>query len=205
MRSSFRAKGSRKPTKACWCHSPVPSPRSIAARAGRSRSPSATTRVPRASSSMLRSGVDQDVFSKDQRVRVPGLVGQRASRSGAADGHRVWPRGPRDIEVLREVAGPAPRPPATTHRRSRRALKRPRRKAIRNAMPGHIRDHPGHGHVGGGLRRQRRTQGDGPGPYRSHPGALSGRRRPPRRSASVIRAWGDVETWFDAPQLEVDV
>jgi hypothetical protein len=44
--------------------------------------------------------------------RVVGVVGQRASRSGALDGYRVWARDPADLDV---VAGPAasPRPSST--------------------------------------------------------------------------------------------
>ena len=41
--------------------------------------------------------------------RVTGVVGQRATRSGALDGYRIWVRDPADMVV---VAGAGPRPPA---------------------------------------------------------------------------------------------
>ena len=43
-------------------------------------------------------------------VQVIGIAGQRASRKGAADGYRVWPRDLRDI--VRRSAAPTPAPPA---------------------------------------------------------------------------------------------
>ncbi len=51
--------------------------------------------------------LDKDSVASGQQIRATGIVGQRASSTGAGDGHRLWLRGVADVELLAE-------PPATT-------------------------------------------------------------------------------------------
>ena len=44
-------------------------------------------------------GLDAASVQRGQHLAVTGIVGQRASGSGAADGYRLWPRDGADIEV----------------------------------------------------------------------------------------------------------
>ncbi|MBA2254608.1 MAG: hypothetical protein H0W07_05810 [Chloroflexi bacterium] len=55
-------------------------------------------------------GLDADRYARGQRVKVTGVVGQRASGAGRPDGHRLWPRDPADVVVL---AQPTPSPVPT--------------------------------------------------------------------------------------------
>ena len=55
-------------------------------------------------------GLPRDAVSKGDQVRAVGVVGQRASASGAGDGHRLWIRGPGDLLVQ---TPPEPTPTAT--------------------------------------------------------------------------------------------
>jgi DNA/RNA endonuclease YhcR with UshA esterase domain len=59
------------------------------------------------------SGIDRDRLLVGAEYRVIGVVGQRASRSGASDGYRVWARDPGDLTVLRQPPSPTPRPSRT--------------------------------------------------------------------------------------------
>ncbi|HET7726876.1 MAG TPA: lamin tail domain-containing protein [Candidatus Limnocylindrales bacterium] len=60
------------------------------------------------------SGVDRDAVPVGGRIRLTGIVGQRASRKGALDGYRIWLRDGSDLVVLAAAAsGPAPSAGAT--------------------------------------------------------------------------------------------
>ena len=54
------------------------------------------------------SGLTADSVSVGAEYEVTGIAGQRASRKGAADGYRVWPRDARDL--VRRSAAPTPTP-----------------------------------------------------------------------------------------------
>src|SRR5689334_7294707 len=43
------------------------------------------------------SNISATSIAAGDRIRVTGVVGQRASRKGAPDGYRVWARDPADI------------------------------------------------------------------------------------------------------------
>jgi hypothetical protein len=58
-------------------------------------------------------GLTVSSVAKDDRVRLTGVVGQRASRKDAPDGYRVWLRGPSDLVRLSgptSSGGPSPSP-----------------------------------------------------------------------------------------------
>ncbi len=50
-------------------------------------------------------GIDRSAFTVGTRIRLSGIVGQRATRKGALDGYRVWPRDQRDMVPLSGSAG----------------------------------------------------------------------------------------------------
>ncbi len=56
------------------------------------------------------SGIEPGSVHSGDRVRVVGIVGQRASRRGALDGYRVWLRDPADVRHLAGTTGPSPTP-----------------------------------------------------------------------------------------------
>ena len=62
------------------------------------------------------------------RLRLTGIVGQRASRKGAADGFRIWLRDAADVvrtgPLPRRRRGPAARPPRPARRQARRSRSR---------------------------------------------------------------------------------
>ena len=57
-------------------------------------------------------GIVPDVARTGARLRLTGIVGQRASRKGALDGYRVWLRAPSDLVVVAPAPGPSPTPSA---------------------------------------------------------------------------------------------
>jgi outer membrane biosynthesis protein TonB len=57
------------------------------------------------------SGITTSTLVPGTRLRLTGLVGQRASRKGALDGYRLWLRDPSDLAVI--ATAPAPGPSAT--------------------------------------------------------------------------------------------
>ncbi len=68
------------------------------------------------------SGIPQDVARPGTRLRLVGVVGQRASRRGALDGYRVWIRDAFDVIIV-SVPGPVASPkPAPTSRAGGTAL-----------------------------------------------------------------------------------
>jgi hypothetical protein len=54
--------------------------------------------------------VPADDLEPGARIRAMGIVGQRASRTGGTDGHRIWPRGGSDIVRLPSDPQASPRP-----------------------------------------------------------------------------------------------
>jgi hypothetical protein len=62
-------------------------------------------------------GLTTNAVASGDRLRLTGIAGQRASRKGAADGYRVWLRGPSDVVRLGGASassGPSPSPSAST-------------------------------------------------------------------------------------------
>ncbi|MEO5941121.1 MAG: hypothetical protein ABIZ72_09015, partial [Candidatus Limnocylindrales bacterium] len=60
------------------------------------------------------SGLTASAVAKGDRLRLIGIAGQRASRKGAADGFRVWLRGPADVLRLGGATGSATPPPSAS-------------------------------------------------------------------------------------------
>jgi hypothetical protein len=142
--------------------------------------------------------------TQGSRVRVTGIGGQRESRSGADDGHRLWPRDDADVEVL-EGPGPTstPRPtgrpdPGTTP--TPRAGGGSSVVRIRRARAGEVVTVEGVVTSPAGLidsDRRRVTLEDGSGAILV---------RFPESAAlppvgTRLRITGEVGTWYDAPQL----
>jgi DNA/RNA endonuclease YhcR with UshA esterase domain len=145
--------------------------------------------------------LDPSWVARGQRVRATGIVGQRASTSGAADGYRLWLRNPADLTVLEDV--PSPTPPPGDEPQANPTKKGPRRVPIAEATPGRSVAIVGvvtskAGLVDGEGRRitvQDRT------------GAILVRYPAETRPAAVgrtIRAAGKVGTWYGAIQLEAE-
>ena len=147
-------------------------------------------------------GLDREGLSRGQRIRATGIVGQRASRSGAADGHRLWPRGAADLVVISRGPG-ATTPPGDVPGDVPPPGKPPR-VPIKDANPGRTVTIVGVVTAKAGLldsEGRRVTVQDQSGailvryPAEGTPAAI-GRK---------IRATGDVGTWYDAPQLAAEV
>jgi hypothetical protein len=147
-------------------------------------------------------GIERTEIAKRQRMRFTGIVGQRASRSGADDGHRIWPRGRADIELLAD-GGPGASPPPGDDPGGPPKGKRPPRRDIRKALPGKAATILGVVTSARGLidsEGRRVTVEDRSGAILvRYPANIA-----PHPIGTVIRAWGDVETWFGATQLEAD-
>jgi DNA/RNA endonuclease YhcR with UshA esterase domain len=155
-------------------------------------------------------GRESAQLSKGQRIRAIGVAGQRASRAGAADGHRVWPRDGADVKVL-PTATPAPGGPGSggsggsggsaTPRPDK--AKRPPRVPIRDAQPGRTVTIAGVVTARAGLidsEGRRLTVED-------KTGAILVRMPVGTESPAVgaqVTAWGEVATWYDAPQLAAE-
>ena len=75
-------------------------------------------------------------LARDQSVRVTGIAGQRASRSGAADGYRVWPREDADIRIVSRPPKETARPDEPGGSKPPRGNKRPRKVRIADAAFG---------------------------------------------------------------------
>lgn len=142
--------------------------------------------------------LDRDAFSKGQRVRATGIVGQRASSSGGSDGHRLWLRGQGDLVVLAEP--PSATPPASGEP-GEPPTQRPPRVRIRDATPGRTVTIVGVVTSKAGFidsEGRRVTVAD-------RTGAILVRYPADTRPAGVgrvVRATGEVGTWFGTTQLE---
>ena len=59
------------------------------------------------------SGITRDAAAAGDRLRLVGVVGQRATRKGALDGYRLWLRDAADLVRLAAAPTPTPRPSPT--------------------------------------------------------------------------------------------
>jgi DNA/RNA endonuclease YhcR with UshA esterase domain len=59
------------------------------------------------------SRIDRASLAVGAEYRVTGIAGQRATRSGALDGYRMWARDPADLTMLRPPPSPTARPSST--------------------------------------------------------------------------------------------
>ena len=148
-------------------------------------------------------GLDPAAIERGQQLTATGIVGQRASGVGAADGYRLWPRDASDIVVsAAEPPKGTPRPdPGPPDGRPPRG--RPPRGHIGDAAPGDSLTIVGTVTSAAGLidsEGRRVTVEDGSGAIlvRYPEGA------DPARVGALIRASGEVGTWYDGRQLEAE-
>ncbi len=146
-------------------------------------------------------GLDQALFERGDRIRATGIVGQRASRSGAADGYRLWPRGRADIDVL--PTDPAATPPPGGGPGDSPGKDGPKRVRIKDATPGRTVTIAGvviseAGFIDSEGRRVIVQDNSGAILVRYPTGV------PPAPIGRTIRATGEVGTWFGSVQLEAD-
>jgi DNA/RNA endonuclease YhcR with UshA esterase domain len=143
--------------------------------------------------------LDAGSLERGQRLRVTGIVGQRASRSGAADGHRLWPRAQGDVVVLE--GPPAATQPPTGGGGGEEEASAPPRVAISDAVPGRTVTIVGIVTSKAGLvdsEGRRVTVQDRSGAILvRYPAGLT-----PAGVGQIIRATGEVGTWYGARQLE---
>lgn len=146
-------------------------------------------------------GLDRALFDRGDRIRATGIVGQRASRSGAADGHRLWPRGRADIDVVASDPGATPPPGGVPGKPP--GGKPPKRVRIKDAMPGRTVTIVGAVTSRGGFidaEGRRVTVQDKSGAILvRYPAGVT-----PAAVGRTIRATGEVGTWFGTVQLEAD-
>jgi hypothetical protein len=142
-------------------------------------------------------GLDREAVRRGQRIRATGIIGQRASSSGADDGFRLWVRGTADLEVISP-------PPTTTPPRDRgggAGGRKPPRAPIGQASVGSTVTISGVVTSKAGL-----LDADGRRvTVEDRSGAILVRYPSDARPARVgqnIRASGEVGTWYGAPQLE---
>jgi hypothetical protein len=146
-------------------------------------------------------GLGTGALERDQRVRAIGIVGQRASSAGAADGYRLWLRGTGDLATVAPAPTPTASPPPGDDGGS--TEQRPRRVAIADAVPGETVVIVGVVTSPAGLvdaEARRVTVEDRSGAILVRYPAESR----PARVGSVIRAVGEVGSWFGARQLETE-
>ncbi|MFO7533971.1 MAG: lamin tail domain-containing protein, partial [Candidatus Limnocylindrales bacterium] len=138
-------------------------------------------------------------LERGQRLRVTGIVGQRASRSGAPDGHRLWPRALADVVVL--DGAPMPTQPPGGDAGDEEEGTAPPRVAISDATPGRTVTIVGVVTSRAGLvdsEGRRITVQDRSGAILvRYPAGLR-----PAGVGQIIRATGEVGTWYGARQLE---
>ncbi|MEA2026624.1 MAG: OB-fold nucleic acid binding domain-containing protein, partial [Chloroflexota bacterium] len=143
--------------------------------------------------------LDRSTLVRGPRIRVTGIVGQRASRTGAADGHRIWPRGQADIVVLGDGPGATPSP--TDRPGGEPPDSKPPRVAIKAANPGRTVTIVGVVTSKAGVidsEARRVTVQDRSGAILvRYPADTS-----PAGVGRVIRATGEVGTWYGTVQME---
>ncbi len=146
-------------------------------------------------------GLDPSALTRGQRLRVTGVVGQRASRTGAPDGYRIWLRGQADLLVL--DTGPRVTPPPAGGGADPGET-RPPRVAIKDATPGRRVTIVGVVTSKAGVidsEGRRVTVQDRSGAILvRYPVGVR-----PAGVGQVIRASGEVGTWYDAIQLEAEI
>ncbi len=146
-------------------------------------------------------GLGTGTLERDQRVRAIGIVGQRASSTGAADGYRLWLRGTADLTVVAPAPTPTPSTPPGDDGGS--TEQQPRRVAIADAIAGQTVVIVGVVTSPAGLvdaEARRVTVQDRSGAILVRYPADS----TPARVGSVIRAVGEVGSWFGTRQLEAE-
>jgi len=145
-------------------------------------------------------GLDPSSLTRGQRLKVTGVVGQRASRAGAPDGHRIWLRGPADLVVLN--TGPTATPPPAGGGADPGEGKPPRVPIV-DATPGRRVTIVGVVTSKAGVidsEGRRVTVQDRSGAILvRYPVGVR-----PAGVGQVIRASGEVGTWYDAVQLEAE-
>ncbi len=149
--------------------------------------------------------LDPGSLERGQTIEATGIVGQRASSSGAADGYRLWLRGSGDLSV---VAAPAPTPapsPTAVPDDLTDGTDRPKSKRVKiaDATVGETVVIVGTVTSKAGLvdpegRRVAVQDASGAILVR-YPSDTT-----PARVGSVIRAVGEVGTWFGARQIEAE-
>jgi hypothetical protein len=147
-------------------------------------------------------GLDRDGLERGQRVQATGIVGQRASSSGGSDGHRLWLRGTGDLVIVTPAPTPTPAP-GEDDDDDEPAEPKPRRVKIADAVEGQTVIVVGVITAKAGLidsEARRVTVQDRSGAILVRYPADS---RPPR-VGTIIRAVGEVGTWFGTRQLEAD-
>ena len=146
-------------------------------------------------------GLDSSVLERGLRVRASGIVGQRASSSGAADGYRLWLRGPGDLSVLATAPTPTPSAPPGDGGGTADPKPKPKRVRIADASEGDTVVVVGVVTTKAGLvdseGRRVAVQDNSGAILVRYPADVA-----PARVGSVIRAVGEVGTWFGARQLE---
>ncbi len=145
-------------------------------------------------------GLDPSALTRGQRLKVTGVVGQRASRTGEPDGHRIWLRSQADLVVL--DTGPKATPPPTGGGADPGDGKPPR-VPIKDATPGRRVTIVGVVTSKAGVidsEGRRVTVEDRSGAILvRYPVGVR-----PAGVGQVIRASGEVGTWYDAVQLEAE-
>ena len=148
--------------------------------------------------------LDAGALERDQRIRAVGIVGQRASSSGTADGYRLWLRGAGDLTVLTTTPTPKPSvPPGDDGGTTVPKPPQPPRVPIAEAAEGDTVIIVGVVTSKAGLvdsEARRVTVQDRSGAILVRYPADS----EPARVGSVIRVVGEVGTWFGARQLEAE-
>jgi hypothetical protein len=149
-------------------------------------------------------GIDHTTLSKGRRTRVTGIVGQRASRSGAADGYRLWPRAAADLTLIAEDPGAGATPDAPSDQPSDQPSNTlPPRVKIKHAKPGQRVTIVGSVTSKAGLidtEGRRVTVQDRSGAILlRYPAGTK-----PAGVGRVVRATGEVGTWFGTLQLEAE-
>jgi hypothetical protein len=145
-----------------------------------------------------------------QRIRATGVVGQRASRTGATDGHRIWPRATSDLVRLPGDPEASPRPDDDPDDDDgedvgddRPGGDGPRRVRIRQATPGRTVTIIGTVTSPAGLidsdgRRVTIQDRSGAILVRYPEGAT------PASIGRAVRVSGEVGTWYGGTQLEAE-
>ena len=151
---------------------------------------------------------DPGAIERGQRIEATGIVGQRASSSGAADGHRLWLRGSGDLNV--KASAPTPDPDPTPHPTespggSDDAVEEPEpsRVKIADVVEGSTVAIVGTVTSKAGLidsEGRRVTVQDSSGAILVRYPADTR----PAKVGSIIRAVGEAGTWFGARQFEAE-
>lgn len=148
-------------------------------------------------------GIGKGAFERGKRVRAVGIVGQRASRTGAQDGYRLWPRDASDLTIVKDRAAPTPTPGPGKGKPKSPKDARPRRVPIDDAKPGQTVTIVGVVTSAPGLidsEGRRVTVQDKRGAILvRYPDGVK-----PASVGRVVRASGEVGTWYGGTQLAAE-